>query len=353
MFRYTLFIQEALWLFQKEDARFAVVNFTEHQELNSALESAESRVIVTKSEAAASGSKYFFTGKKCKRGHLSNRLVSTGGCVSCAKARKRGAPKIKKPNGYWLVAEHIARESKKYKTKSEMKLKNNPAYSGMCKLKLGDILFPLGKKTNGYWTKERCFMEAEKYSSISSFSEGSPTAYSRLCDQDLIADASYHMSREKRGPNYWTFDRCVAEAEKYKSRNELRTLSSGCYDKALSMGWINEITSHMESGYKTSNCLYIWSVDGLDCVYKVGITSTETVCSRVDFVANSNKIKPLRIIAFAIKGGAHAEERKILSDNIKYDGFSGDGKTEFRVIDKSKFNIIIKNLSEKYTRLEI
>lgn len=34
-------------------------------------------------EAHISGLKYYDTGRKCKRGHLSQRLVASGACVKC------------------------------------------------------------------------------------------------------------------------------------------------------------------------------------------------------------------------------------------------------------------------------
>ena len=39
-------------------------------------------------DAARSGATRFFTGKPCKRGHLSDRHVSSGGCVECSPATR-------------------------------------------------------------------------------------------------------------------------------------------------------------------------------------------------------------------------------------------------------------------------
>ena len=40
-------------------------------------------VIITRAEAKKQGFKYYFTGKPCKHGHLSNRYVSNNICVEC------------------------------------------------------------------------------------------------------------------------------------------------------------------------------------------------------------------------------------------------------------------------------
>jgi hypothetical protein len=39
------------------------------------------------SKAKNVGSKYYFTGRKCKAGHIEKRLSSNGGCVECARLR--------------------------------------------------------------------------------------------------------------------------------------------------------------------------------------------------------------------------------------------------------------------------
>jgi hypothetical protein len=41
--------------------------------------------IISRKEAKARGLKQYFTGKPCKRGHISKRLLSTGVCLECSK----------------------------------------------------------------------------------------------------------------------------------------------------------------------------------------------------------------------------------------------------------------------------
>lgn len=40
--------------------------------------------ITTKAVAKQQGYKYFFTGKKCKNGHISKRVTTSGSCKECA-----------------------------------------------------------------------------------------------------------------------------------------------------------------------------------------------------------------------------------------------------------------------------
>jgi hypothetical protein len=47
--------------------------------------------IITKQEAKSKGLKRFFTGRPCKKGHISERLVSTHDCVECKNFKGREA----------------------------------------------------------------------------------------------------------------------------------------------------------------------------------------------------------------------------------------------------------------------
>jgi hypothetical protein len=42
--------------------------------------------VVTRNQAVAAGEKFYYTGFKCQRGHLSPRYVSGGVCVACRKS---------------------------------------------------------------------------------------------------------------------------------------------------------------------------------------------------------------------------------------------------------------------------
>lgn len=46
------------------------------------------REIITRKEAKALGIKMYFTGKLCKRGHISDRYTSIGRCVECVRANQ-------------------------------------------------------------------------------------------------------------------------------------------------------------------------------------------------------------------------------------------------------------------------
>jgi hypothetical protein len=48
--------------------------------------------IIERRAAADLGRARFYTGKPCKRGHLTQRFVSSGGCVECVNPARRAVP---------------------------------------------------------------------------------------------------------------------------------------------------------------------------------------------------------------------------------------------------------------------
>jgi len=56
--------------------------------------------IISKLEASLLGLKHYFTGVPCRNGHVANRLISSGTCIECNKAKRaRYAPPTGFPRG--------------------------------------------------------------------------------------------------------------------------------------------------------------------------------------------------------------------------------------------------------------
>jgi hypothetical protein len=50
---------------------------------------ADTHVVLSRQEAAASGLSRFYTGRKCENGHMAQRYVTNGQCVKCNAERAR------------------------------------------------------------------------------------------------------------------------------------------------------------------------------------------------------------------------------------------------------------------------
>lgn len=244
-------------------------------------------------------------------------------------------PKVQ--NGYWLIKENVAREAANYETKSEFKKHRQSAYNGMVKLGLSDELFPNGKKSNGYWTKDRVIEVCKNFKSVSEFAASEPTAYCKAVTIGECIEIMDCMERARNRPGYWTKSRLQNEANKHHTITSFILNSKGAHAAAVAMGIIDEITQHMESGYKSTNCNYIWKVAGFDGLYKIGVSNIEFYQSRISAVCRAHNFSCEWSLAFKTKQPNRLEKALLKLGSIPCIE-KKDGYTEFRVLDQNQLN---------------
>ena len=96
-----------------------------------------------------------------------------------------------------------------------------------------------------YWTKERCLEEAKKYKSRSEFGKNSGTAYTVAVRKKWLDEICSHMEEIKKPSGYWTKEKLWEETRRYDSRSLFRKNSSGAYYAASKRDLLDEICSHM------------------------------------------------------------------------------------------------------------
>jgi len=75
----------------------------------------------------------------------------------------------------------------------------------------------------------------------------------------------------RKNRNYWTKERCIEEAAKYKLRSVFKAKSGGAYNASIKNGWLKEICSHMSiSGNKFRRLVYVYEFENK--VVYVGLT---------------------------------------------------------------------------------
>ena len=162
-----------------------------------------------------------------------------------------GWEKLKKvkPSGYWQIKENVINEARKYKTKSEWSVKGSTSYNSAKKNGWYDecvthmIIIQVPK---GYWKiKENIINDGRKYKTRVEWKKNSPGGNSAALKTEWYEEATAHMIRPKKKDGYWTKERCIKEAKKYKSVNEWRKKSSGSADAAQAKGWMLECKEHM------------------------------------------------------------------------------------------------------------
>ncbi len=232
--------------------------------------------------------------------------------------------KVKNKNNYW-TKERCLKESLKFSTRNEFQKKCSKAYgkaqrSGWLK-EICSHMVEI-RKPNGYWTKERCRKEALRFTSRVDFQKGSKTSYSTASDKGWLEEICSHMVELKKPRNYWTKERCQAEALKFNSKIEFRNNSSSCHSIASNKGWLEEICSHMTELQKPNG---YWTKERCR---KEALRFT----SRVDFQKGSTCYKSARKNGWLKEICSHmpykttSQKRKIyafeFSDNYVYVGLS-------------------------------
>jgi len=154
---------------------------------------------------------------------------------------------VRKENGYWDNKEKCHIEAKKYTNKSDFQNGSGSAYNASKKWKwLDEVCSHMeGYKPKGYWTLENCHIEAKKFNTRCKFRIGSPSAYTIVCKYGWLDEVCSHMIDIVNPKEYWTKERCREIALKCKSRGEFNKKYYSAYNIARLNGWLDEICPHL------------------------------------------------------------------------------------------------------------
>lgn len=92
-------------------------------------------------------------------------------------------------------------------------------------------------KPRGYWTEERCLEEAKKYKTKKDFRGGSYSAYIISCRNRWLDEYVWLDNTEVRK---WTYEACKEAALKYTRRVDFQRGSNVAYGVSLRNGWLDE-----------------------------------------------------------------------------------------------------------------
>ncbi len=149
-----------------------------------------------------------------------------------------------KPPGYW-TKEKCREEALKFSRRRDFS-KNFPVAYNICIRNkwLDDICShtnEMGKKPNGYWTKEICQEEALKYNNRSDFRKLSLNHYSASVRNKWINDICHHMTLNKKPNGYWNKEKCLEESSKYDRISKFKKEFPSAYGSVIRNGWLEEV----------------------------------------------------------------------------------------------------------------
>lgn len=232
--------------------------------------------LISRDKAKALDLKRYFTGIACKRGHVSERHVSTFQCCACLKERVRADT--------LGVKRHFVSD---------------------------DIVFEVARNCHDYAE----FRKTKEYS---------------------IASKRGHLGQIKlvlglgKTSKRWSEDACMEEALKYEFRKDFCKHSSGAYDAALRLGIIDKCCRHMGRPLTQADVFYLWGGQRSGAVVaKAGITSSRLGAWRMSNVM-SKYDGPVDFCFAIFTKNARRLERRILSIGDKYSPGGFSGSSEFR-----------------------
>jgi hypothetical protein len=154
---------------------------------------------------------------------------------------------LHKPNGYW-TKEKVLAEARKYTTIAEW---NNKHCSSLTISKANgwhkectEHMIEI-QKPPGYWTKEKCLEDSKKYKTRREWELNNASSYGAARRLKIFDECIEHMIGLRKGNGYWTKERCIESASKYKSIGEWTKNAGGAVLKARRENWFKECSAHM------------------------------------------------------------------------------------------------------------
>ncbi len=107
------------------------------------------------------------------------------------------------------------------------------------------------------WTHEKCYEEAQKYRSRSQLKKHCPAAYRTSLKNGWLNDYTwFEVLWEKK----WTYETCLLESKKYSSRGEFSEKSPVAWKVSKENGWLEDfdwlISKKRENGYWNRETCY-------------------------------------------------------------------------------------------------
>lgn len=103
------------------------------------------------------------------------------------------------------------------------------------------------------WTKELCVAESKKYKTNAEWINNNEYSYKIANRMGWLPECRAHMNHIPRMWRnvFWTMERCMADAKKYKFRSEWAKNRQSAYQKAKRKGWFEQCVEHMRASYSS------------------------------------------------------------------------------------------------------
>lgn len=173
--------------------------------------------------------------------HISNKRKHLSSVYLYFKSINKEIPKP------IILKENLcAMEAQKY----ELEYYNYYIKEGYIMLNKAKMGVNIGSLSSTYiWEKESVFQESKKYTNRTDFKKYSNGAYNVARENKWNGDMPWLLLKKKES-GYWDVkENVIAEAKKYRTRQEFMKHSSGAYHACLRNGWLNEVIERATNRY--------------------------------------------------------------------------------------------------------
>lgn len=142
-------------------------------------------------------------------------------------------------------------EALKYKSRSEWQRNNNSSHKAANRFGCFDECckyMDYIQKPNGYWTKEKCLVEALKHKTKSDWNESCGGSYQAAKIYEWFKECTAHMPKHKKHRKiWWTIESCLEKAKSYPTYTEWYKNEKACYLFASRRKWLDIIKKYFNN----------------------------------------------------------------------------------------------------------
>ena len=133
-----------------------------------------------------------------------------------------------------IIEENLTAEEAQNKEAYYVKFFKDRGYTILNKMKTGSLGSAIVK-----WDKEACYKEAKKYSNYKDFYINSPAAYRNAKENGWIDEYTWLERKYIKRGTWQSYDNCLEESKKYKTRKEFERGNSSAYTSAWKHKWLD------------------------------------------------------------------------------------------------------------------
>ena len=201
-------------------------------------------------------------------------------------------------------------------------------------------------KNLGIYTKEEVTASAARYSAIRDWRACEEGAYNKALKMGWTDEVTSHMTRLIKKSGHWTKEAVLDSARDFGSQTAWKESHGGAWSKAVKMGWVQEACSHMDfmdaskvksQGYWTKERVLTSAQKYQSkAAWRKEESSAVTIANKNGWIAEATK--HMQLSRPNQKANGYWTEERVLEDAKKYESIA-----EWRKVSSGAFSAATRN----------